>query len=250
MNRLSWLLLLCSILILQGCNKKFLGFKFNNKDEMKIDSFQFDYFSSKTKFKYKDGDEKLKATANIRIKKDSIIWLSLTPGLGIEAARAKITQDSLILIDRVNKKVLRYSFQNLSEAFNFDINYNLLQSVVIGDLPIARLSADMVDKQANHFLMTQNRGDLTVENTIGLKTRKLEDIKAVSSKSDATLEVKYGDFKLVDEYAFAHKTLLVLKYIKDAEKRSTDIDIEHNRAQIEKKPLKFPFNIPKRYERK
>ncbi len=214
-----------------------------------MNSFEFEYFSSKTKFKFKDGDNKVKATANIRIKKDSIIWMSLTPGIGIEAARARITQDSLILIDRVNKQVIRFSFETLSKTFNFDLDYQLLQSVIMGELPMARSSQDMVDKQANHFLVTQNRDDLRIMNTIGLKTRKLEELRAVSVTTTNALELKYSDFKLVDEYAFAHKALLVLNYIKEAQNRSTTIDFEHNKTQIEKKPLKFPFNIPKRYER-
>ncbi len=244
------LLLLSSFLLLQSCNRKFLGFSFSNKDELKIDQFDFEYFSSKTKFKYKNGNSKVRATANIRIKKDSIIWMSITPGIGIEAARAKITRDSLILIDRVNKQVLRFSYPTLSMAFNFDFDFPMIQAIVLGNLPIPRSNRDLVEKQANHFLMTQNRGDLEIENTVGLKTRKLEELKAISNATSNTMELKYSDFKLVDEYAFPYKALLVLNYFKDAETKSTTIDIEHNRPQIEKKPLKFPFNIPKRYERK
>lgn len=250
MNKIAWPLMLCTLLLLQSCNRKFLGFDFSPKDELQIDSFEFEYFSSKAKFKYKSDNNKTKATANIRIKKDSIIWMNLTPGIGIQAARIKITKDSLIMIDNINKNILRYSFETLSAEFNFDINFDLIQSVIIGDLPIAINSRDMVDKKANHFLMTQNRDALDIENTIGLKTRKLEKLTATSTRTQNTLDIKYGEFKLIDEYAFPHKALILLKYFKDKENQSITIDIEHNRTQIEKKPLKFPFNIPKRYERK
>jgi len=250
MNKVAWPLILCAILMLQGCNRKFLGFDFTHKDELQINSFEFEYFSSKAKFKYKSGNEKSKATANIRIKRDSIIWMNLTPGLGIEAARIKITPDSLIMIDRVNKKILRYSFETLSSDFDFDLNFQLIQSIIIGELPIERISQDIVDKQDNHFLLTQNRDELDVENIIGLKTRKLEELKVTSTKTQNTLDIKYGEFKLVNEYAFPHKLLIQLNYSKDKKNQSITIDIEHNRTQIEKKPLKFPFNVPKRYERK
>jgi len=250
MNKLAWPLMLCTLLLLQGCNRKFLGFDFSTKDELKIDSFEFEYFSSKAKFKYTSDDNKTKATANIRIKKDSIIWMNLTPGIGIQAARIKITKDSLILIDNINKNLLRYSFETLSEEFNFDLNFDLIQSIIIGNLPIARSSRDVVDKQENYFLMTQNRNELDIENTIGLNTRKLEKITATSTKTQNTLDINYGEFKLIDEYAFPHKALIVLEYFKDEKNQSITIDIEHNRTQIEKKPLRFLFNIPKRYERK
>ena len=229
MNKLAWPLMLCTLLLLQGCNRKFLGFDFSTKDELKIDSFEFEYFSSKAKFKYTSDDNKTKATANIRIK---------------------ITKDSLILIDNINKNLLRYSFETLSEEFNFDLNFDLIQSIIIGNLPIARSSRDVVDKQENYFLMTQNRNELDIENTIGLNTRKLEKITATSTKTQNTLDINYGEFKLIDEYAFPHKALIVLEYFKDEKNQSITIDIEHNRTQIEKKPLRFLFNIPKRYERK
>ena len=250
MNKVVWPLMLCVLLLLQGCNRKFLGFNFSNKDELKIDAFEFEYFSSKAKFKYKSGNDKTKATANIRIKKDSLIWINLSANIGIQGARIKITTDSLIMIDYINKQVLRYSFESLSDKFKFDLDFQLVQSIILGDLPIERTSDDMVDKQANHFLLTQNRIDLDIESIIGLKTRKLEKLTAISSKNQNTLDLKYGEFKLIDEYVFPHKALLILTQLKDKEAQSTTIDIEHNRTQIEKKPLKFPFNIPKRYERK
>ena len=154
------------------------------------------------------------------------------------------------MIDYVNKNILRYSFETLSAEFNYDMSYRLIQSVIMGELPIVRNSRDIVDKQADHFLMKQNREELEIENIIGLNTRKLEGLIATSTKTQNTLDIKYGEFKLVDEYAFAHKALILLNYFKDEENQSITIDIAHNRTQIEKKPLKFPFNIPKRYERK
>lgn len=250
MNKIAWPLLLCTLLLLQSCNRKFLGFDFSPKDELKIDSFDFEYFSSKAKFKFESGNDKTRATANIRVKKDSIIWMNLTPGVGIQAARIKITRDSLVMIDNINKNVLRYSFETLSNEFNFDIDFDLIQSVIIGDLPIARNSRDIVAEEVDHFLMTQKRDELNIENTIGLNTRKLEKLTATSTQTQNSLDINYEDFKLVDEYAFPHKALILLKYFKDGENQSINIDIEHNRTQIEKKPLKFPFNIPKRYERK
>ena len=40
---------------------------------------------------------------NLRIRKDSAIWISITPLLGIEAARVLINRDSLMILDRVHK---------------------------------------------------------------------------------------------------------------------------------------------------
>jgi hypothetical protein len=238
-----------AFLTIQSCGKKFLGFRYDPKAELSLEEIEFEYFSSKTKFKFKDGNKKNKATANIRIKKDSLIWFTLTNGV-IEGARGQITQDSLVLIDRLNKQVLRYSFADLSEEFEFEFNFALFQAILIGDMPYEVTQNDVLEKQNNNYIVAQTNGDLSIKNKISSKTRRLENLKASTSKDKNTLELKYADFKLLDEKPFAFKALMTLTHFPEGKKEEVTIDIEHNRAKIETKPLRFPFNIPARYERK
>lgn len=245
---LLFLLALGAFLNIQGCGSKFLGFRYDPLAELALEETEFEYFTSKTKFKYKDGKNKNKATANIRIKKDSLIWFTLTNGV-IEGMRGKITQDSVILIDRINKKIIRYNYDDLRKEFNFEFNYDLFQAVLIGDMPFEVSKNDALVKQNNNYLVSQESGDLRIENKISSKTRRLENLKASTLKNKNTLELKYNDFKLLDEKPFAFKALMILTYFPDGKKEEATIDIEHNRAKIETKTLRFPFNIPSRYER-
>ncbi len=241
--------MLIAFLAIQSCGKKFLGYRYDPKAELALEEIDFEYFSSRTKFKYKNGRQKTKATANIRIKKDSLIWFTLTNGVGIEGARGKMTQDSLTIIDRINKRVLTYSFEELSEQFNFEFSFPLFQAILIGDMPIPVSSDDLLEKKNNDYFVTQDAGDLKVENKISSKSRRLENLMASTLKNKNTLELKYGDFKLLEEKAFAYKAMMILTYFQEGKKEEATIDIEHNRARIEKKPLRFPFNIPSRYAR-
>ncbi len=250
-NRATLLFLIVfSAFFLESCKSTFLGTNTRVKEEFQVAEIPFEYFSTKTKFKFKDGESKTKATADIRLRKDSLIWFRLTPGLGIEGARGIITQDSLIMIDRVNKAYYAYSFQGLSEKFNFELNFDLFQSVLIGDMPIAQSAEDDIVAQANQFTIVQRVGDLTLMNQIGNKTKKLEKLTANTVKSKNTLELKYTDFNLLEGFVFAFKADMVLQYFKDNKKGEITIDIEHNRARIENEPLTFPFSIPDNYERK
>ncbi len=246
---LALLLIFSAILTLGSCSKKFLGFGYDPKAELALEEIDFEYLSTNTKFKYKDGESKQKARANIRIKKDSLIWFTLSNGVGIEGFRGKMTRDSLIVIDRVNKKVTSFSFETLSERFNFEFNFDLFQAVLVGDLPVDVSKADVLEKQANNYLVTQKAGDLRIQNKISSKTRRLENLFASTLENQNTLELKYGEFKLLDDKPFAYKAVMLLTYFKEGKKEEATIDIEHNRARIERKPLKFPFNIPSRYER-
>lgn len=240
------IILLILSLALQGCNRKFLGFNFH-RDDVLVQEIDYDYLSTRTKFKYKNGDDKTKATARMRIKKDSLIWFSLTPGVGIEAARGRITKDSLILVDRINKEYYAFSFAELSAQYNFQFSYNLFQSVLIGDLPIPRRKGDQVVKKGNNQVIVQTEGPLKINNTIGPKTARLENLYASTSESLNTLEIKYGEFKPLNEKAFANKALMILTYFTEGKKQQATVDIEHNRVQIEDSSLSFPFSIPDRY---
>ena len=237
------------MLSLSSCSKKFLGFGYDPKAELALEEIDFEYLSTTTKFKYKDGENKQKAKANIRIRKDSLIWFTLTNGVGIEGFRGKITRDSLVMIDRINKKVNSFSFADLSERFNFEFNFDLFQAVLVGDMPVDVSNTDVLSKQSNNFLVTQKAGKLRIQNRISSKTRRLENLKASTLENKNTLELKYNDFQLLEEKPFAYNAMMILTYFKDGKKEEATIDIEHNRARIESKPLSFPFNIPSRYER-
>lgn len=253
-NRLLLVLICLPLLFVQSCSNRLIGSK-NAKDaigaEYQVDELDFTYLSARTKFKYKSETEKQRLTAQIRMKKDSLIWFRLTPGVGIEAARGIISQDSLIIVDKLNKQVLSYSFETLSQELNFEFSFGLFQSLLIGDMPMETSSDDIFEKKANHFFITQDVGDLTVVNQISNKTRKLENLVANSSLNENTLEIKYTEFKEVEEKPFAYKALMVLNYLVDGNKKGkATIDIEHNRVKIETEKLKFPLKIPASYERK
>ena len=232
-----------------GCNNKFLGFNFGDREEVVVAEIGFEYLSTRTKFKYKNGNDKTKATARMRIKKDSIIWFSLTPGVGIEAARGIITQDSLILMDRVNKEAYYFSFDSLSKKFEFDFSYDLFQSVLIGDLPFGQDNDDEIERNDSDITIVQQEQQLTVRNKIDLKTGRLKNLKASTSENRNTLEIKYNEFRPLNEKAFANKALMILNYLKEGKKEQATVDLEHNRIKIEEKPLRFPFSVPSRYKR-
>lgn len=111
------LLVLIILVIASSCSRKVTvtdpNFVRDNKLVFSVP--EFDYLNTRTKIQYRDEDRNVSTSANIRIKKDSIIWMSLTPLFGIEVARALVTQDSLVLMNRLNKEYMVYDFKNLSE---------------------------------------------------------------------------------------------------------------------------------------
>ncbi len=78
---------------------------------------------------------------------------------------------------------------------------------------------------------------------------KLEKLQVVDTATKNTISVNYGDFQLVEEQVMPFGIDAELRY-KMEKKDPTQIEILYKQVQIENKPLKFPFNIPQKYERK
>ena len=61
-----------------------------------------------------NGKGATKISGTIRMKRDEVIQLSLTaPFIGIEVARAEISPDGILVMDRLNNVTCRYRLQSL-----------------------------------------------------------------------------------------------------------------------------------------
>jgi hypothetical protein len=253
MNRkLTYILLLAVIAF--SCKKEYFSFRNTEVDiaNFKVAEIDFEFLSTKTKFQYTDSKNSNSATANIRIKKDSIIWFSLTPALGIEAARGIITQDSMIIVDRLNKTYSVFTFKELSNKFRIDMDYNLLQSLLLGNA-ISEIKPDnKLRNEGDFFKLTQIQSALNIENLVNNKTLKIERVTLKDALTSNSMAISYSDFWPVDSYLFSNQTSISINYKigEDQPNSTTEIVLEHSKVEIETKRVKFPFNIPSKYELK
>ena len=229
-----------------GCNKKFTSLFHRDDSMIKVNEIEFDYFTGKMKVDF-DGEKRLAGVANLRMKKDSVIWISLSPGLGVEVARILITRDSISFIDKFNKKYTVTDFKKLSKKFDFEIDYDLVESVVLGNL-VSPYSRESLKKTDKFFSYDQQSGNYVLSNSIGTKSMKLEKLQVQDTVSKSSILVNYGGFQLVKDQIlpFSIEAKLLIGKSTSA---STRLDIEYSKAEIETKPIRFPFNVPQKYER-
>lgn len=243
MNKL-FLLIILAIVLFSSCTRK-SSLLSGTKDRLEVLEPSFEYLSSKAKFKFNHNNKKLSAVANFRIQKDSIIWVSITPGLGLEVARVLINRDHAYIIDKWNKKYYEYTLEDLSKQYGFEFSFNLIQSVVLGILsePYAN---EKLEKTASHFMYEVKKGHYTFHNFVGTSTMKLEKVSVTDDSSKNTISVNYGNFITVDKEIFPNEITAVINYGSE-KKPNTEIDISHNKLTIEEIPLAFPFSVPRRY---
>ncbi len=250
-NNKSVILLIFTLMIFSSCSKKFTGINWSLSDRSKfeIKETSFDYFSGKAKINYKDESLDIKAKANIRIRKDSVIWISFS-AVGIQGARCLIDKDSITIINMVKKEYYVFNYDSLSKRFNFDINYDAIQSVALGNLINGRGRTDDIEPTEDFFILRQQSGGVLVNNFVSNKSKKIERIEMLEPSSKNTATIRYYDFQLVEDQVFPYSTIISLFYKVNAGTLNTIIEVEYNKAEIEDKELKFPFSIPKKYERK
>lgn len=226
--------------------------KIKFKRKINTQRADFVYLTTKSKLEYADGLDNLTANATIRLKKDSVIWVSIAIPLGGEILRCLITQDTVSLLNIYQKEYYIFTYQDLKRRLNFDLNFNLIQATLLGNPPLAEIEEDSsyTRQDTSYTIIEQKRNSIKIENFVKNKTLKLEKLEIRDEVTDNSLDINYDDFRLLDNILFAFKNIISLKYKNDKGFQNIYIGIEHIKVEIKDKDLKFPFNIKNRFERK
>jgi hypothetical protein len=217
-----------------------------------VKEIDFKYFSSKAKINFKDEKQDINAAVHIRMKKDSVIWMSITPGLGIEALRILIRPDSIFMLNKIKNPnaYSAYGFDYLNKQFNIDLNFKNLQAMILGNLPISKTYNDMLtkDEAAGEFILQQKTQNMGVNNHVKIATMKLLKLEMNQAATQNKLSIEYSNFAPLDTASFPYENQVLIETFKNQIAKNTTINISHNKVEIDGKALNFPFNVPKRYE--
>jgi hypothetical protein len=214
----------------------------------RVDSNRIDFrtYSAKVNVDYTGGDgKKYNVNANIRMLKDSAIWVSVNAILGIEAMRLFITKDSVKLLDKLNKTFTNRSVDYLREVTSLPLNLYTLQDLIIGN-PVF-LDPNVVSYSiSNNQIALLSLGDIfknliTVDaNDKTLLHSKLDDVNPGRNR---TADLTYSDYESKRGKPFSTKRRIVV-----AEKNRLDVKLDFKQYDFDQE-VSFPFSIPKNYSR-
>jgi hypothetical protein len=220
-------------------------------ERVDVKNLDFAYFKSKSKITYTDASSSQSATVDIRVKRDSVIWLSINK-VGIEGARTLITRDSIFILDRLNNELLVYDFPTLSKRFNFPVSFDFLQAAMLGNTTVEETPEYDVKviKEPTYYILRQNQDSVTMDNYVDNSDQKLKRVSVVEKSTNNSLNIQYESFTPLESFLFPMKGSLTLNYQLTGNNYHTAIQVEHQKAEISDKELKFPFAVPPKYERK
>jgi hypothetical protein len=252
MNKGQGLFIICVCILVSACSKKVITTTPTvtaPKTTLNIEEIDFDYFQGKARMILRDANKEREVKANIRIRKDSVIWMTFSV-IGVQGGKALINKDSITIVSTVDKEYYVFEYKELSDRFKFDIDYNVVQSAMLGNPVIPRSENDEVQQESSMYLLNQKQADVNVVNYINAASMKIEKVELKEGNSMNSLVINYSNFQPVGTKVFPYNGTINLFYKTLSGLLNTTIIFEYNKAEVGDRELRFPFNIPKRYERR
>lgn len=250
MNRI--VLLLGLFMVFVSCRKTFHKSQplKSERATIKIKELNFEYFQAKAKIDYDDGTNQFSSPMTIRIRKDSVIWISVNPALGIEVVRALITQDSVYIIDKINKDYYSKSLDYIKDKFGVHVDFHMLQSILIGNLLQPVQESDSVLTEGDFGILYQKKSNMDIKNYVSKNNAKIENLVLTDTLTKNNVTIKYADFASLDTTQFAYSSQILANYVLPQGLMKSNVNISYQRVDIKDKEMRFPFNVKNKYERK
>ena len=203
-------------------------------------------FAGKAKVHYSGKGDQQDFSANIRMEAGRKVWVSIT-ALGLfEVARALITPDTIIVIDRIHKEVRILPFSEAGKVLPVAVDFPTLQQLLIGDVlrnNVTPATASAIAGMFNLAVTTpqyQQDADYNKADT----TLARQDIKT-GGVPGALLHIQYSDYSVQDGRRFAGNR--VIDVVDKGEPYHAELDFGN--VTFDGTP-DFSFSVPAKYTRK
>jgi len=203
----------------------------------------FDTFSGKARTHLDIGGNSNDVTLTIRIKKDQKIWVSITAIAGIEVARALITPDSILLINRLQSLYVRQPFSYVNKFAGNEVNYKTIESLLIGNaIPeLLTENADFATDSAN-ITLSGNLNEIVFKLVAGPQMKVIQT-KLDNADAAQSLQVTNGAFIQAGTRLIPSQ-IDITSLVKN---KKIQVNLRYVKSDFNV-PLDFPFNIPSRYK--
>jgi hypothetical protein len=236
-------------LLVGACSKKIVPTLPPPAASIEIQEIDFEYLHGKARLNFRDNTKEREVKANIRIRKDSVIWMTFSV-IGVQGGKALINKDSITIVSTVDKEYYVFDYPELSRRFNFKIDFQVIQSAMLGNLVMAKGASDEINVEEKYNRLNQKQGSITIKNLINKESKKLELVELSETSTGNMIRLDYSDFQPVGDKLFPFKGVIELLYKTQKGVVNNTIVFEYSKAEVGDKELRFPFNIPKRYDRR
>lgn len=161
-------------------------------------NFNYEYLQLKMSVDLIDSSGAESFKSNIKMKRDSIIWMSISPALGIEALRVVMTKDSMKMYSKIpnNKFYYEGTFDEVLSKTGANLSFSMIQEVLVGN-------AVMLDKQDDKLLSAVDGQEYYIITKLHRRLKKVlgKDEKDIGYREDVKIDLNPLKYKRIKEKA-------------------------------------------------
>ncbi len=211
----------------------------------------FDFFSTRFSGTATLDDRNYSVSGNIRIRKDSAIYVSVAPFLGIEIARAMITPDTVKFINRLENTYFVGDMRFINNMLGTDLDFYMLQSILVGS-DFNHFTTDNFQVRKDRGMMLlhasarkrEGKSSQTYQHNLWLdyKTWRIQQALLFQPDEKRVIRTNYQNFQNVDGQEFPAEVSLEFS---DPVSRA-ELSMKYSRTSLNN-PRQMTFSIPPRY---
>lgn len=200
-------------------------------------------FSTKAKMHYEGGDKSYDFIANIRMKKDSIVWISVTVAGIVQVARAIITPDSFRAILYTEKQAFEGPISKVNNIMPAGLDFYSLQNILLGNTVLHNAAAVHAAEAGTNWVVRLQKENYIEQAEFDRSDSSLRKSQVVTQGvSNRSLSHSLSNFALFGNVRLA--TDRVLYILSDSS--SMTVDMNYSNITINEEQT-YPFSIPKNY---
>lgn len=220
-------------------------------EDVLIKEINYTTFSSKMNMSFSTGRRVLNSRATLRIIRDEGIQLSLQPVFGIEMFRLYMQPDCIIILDRMNKRYVHESIDEIKKKFPIGFDFYTLQSLFTNALFIPEQSNISTNdykkfkysKSSGNYLLSASDKRSNIDYSFCVNGNdQITLAQMYMSARNYALDWSYDEFVLTDSLFFP----LEMKILATSKKRKIDTSMALSSISLDE-PLTLDSSIPSSY---
>lgn len=206
----------------------------------------FKTFSAKIKVDYSNNKGRQPDfVANVRMLKDSLIWISLSNDIGIEGIRVLISKDSIKLLDKLANTYQVRPLSHIQELSQIPFSFADLQDLLVGN-PIF-FNKDSVTSYTNNVngytllsIAPLFKNLLSVAGDYSIQKSKLDDNDHTLNR---TCDLIYNNYESKTGVLFSTQRQITI-----SQQNKLDVELKFKDYKFNEE-LSYPFSVPKKFKR-
>ncbi len=205
---------------------------------------QFGYLQAKAKLVLEEDSGKItRGTLQLRAKKDSLIWFSLSPGLGVEAIRGLLSQEKIQIQDRLGKEDVNMTYPDFEKRFGIKLSLQLFQNLLWGDIPYPASYEDRLVCVGKKFELTQVRDKVRYFSKVDTRHGKVTELSSAAISGNGSILANFPKFQNIQSQVFPAEALVKVALEESLGSQNFRIYINWTSLDPQASPLTFPFRF-------